>query len=153
MWGFRAKLPGGRDDGAGGNTVLSDGQQADAGREFLSGGEFPAWRRPIEAFRGQAVEDFPVSARNVHVKELENPGVGPPSGQKKPELPGPVLVAPQNARHQEGPAGEGSMEMEYGIARAIEDLRRLWLSLVPVSNARQRVLPGMRNETAGVSTA
>lgn len=76
----------------------------------------------MEAFHGQAVGDFPVSARDVHVNELENPGGSPPSGQEKPELPGPVLFAPQNARHQEGPAGEGSMEMEYGIARAVEDM-------------------------------
>lgn len=67
----------------------------------------------------------------------------PRSGQEIHEKPCLVLFTPLQTRHREGRAGEELGRLGDGIARAIEDLRGVRLSLVPRPNHRQRVLPGM----------
>ena len=44
-------------------------------------------------------------------------------------------------------------EFRHGVVRAIENLRRLRLSLVPESDPREGVLQSMRDKTEGLSNA
>ena len=76
--------------------------------------------------------------------QRENADGNPPSGRENPELPGPVVFTPRinddkGIRWEIKPRGTKG----HGIARALESLRGVRLSLVPRSNRGERLLRAM----------
>jgi hypothetical protein len=77
-------------------------------------------------------------------KKREIAGGNPPSGRENPELPCLVLFTPRKTDMKEIRREKTQQRrISHGIARAIEDLRRVWMSLVPCPDSRYRLLPGV----------